>query len=130
MLKKAIQLYIFAVCMICVFIILKSFNLGIKTMPQYTIPETKYSKYLEHYGDDESYIEYQQSIDPSFIVSIDGVSNQRVAERENFINDKKNKAWKIISVELKWALIAFALLMIHWYINNRVSSYNRTYSKK
>ncbi|RTK93568.1 MAG: hypothetical protein EKK61_01040 [Rickettsiales bacterium] len=99
-------------------------------MPQYTIPETKYSEHLEHYEDDEAYIEYQQSIDSSFIVPIDGVSNLRVTERENFINDKKTKAWEIISVELKWGLIAFALLMIHWYINNRVSLYNSPYSKK
>ena len=130
MLKKAIQLYTFAVCMISVFIILMSFNNGVRTLPQYTITETRYSDYLERYEDDEAYIEYQQSIDPSFIMPEEEISNQRITERDNFINDKKAKAWEIISAELKRIAIAFAILMIHWYINNRVSLHNSPYSKK
>lgn len=131
MLKKILQLYTFAVCMICVVIILKSFDKGVRILPQYNIPEVKYSEYLERYEDDEAYIEYHQSIDPAFDMPIEEVTKRRIDEYNTFINDKKDKAWEILSEELKWALIAFAILMSHWYINNRVSLHDDpAYSKK
>ncbi len=128
MFKKALQYYTFAACLICAALVLISVDKSIRTLPQLSITEMRYSDYLENFEDDESYREYQESINPSFTMQNEELTNLRIAERDKFIDDKKNQAWEIISKELERGLIMFAILIFHWYINKRVSFHINRYS--